>query len=160
MYSCNITRMTNGFVKIYGSRLLNSSLWDKDPGTRFVFLCMLAIADAEGWVDTPSERTLARVLNLPPDYVSAALAVLSAPDPESRSAEQEGRRIIKMMNANGDNGFQCVNYGKYREHRSAKQEAVRLRVERYRARLEEARARDDIHDALNMGRLASREDKS
>jgi hypothetical protein len=149
----------NEFVKIYGSKLVSSSLWEATPEARLVFISMLALADWDGWVDTPSERTLARMLNLDVDYVHRALVVLAAPDPDSRSADNDGRRVIATRNANGDAGFQCVNYEKYREHRTKHQEAHRLRVQKYRARLEEARARDDIHDAMNAGRLAVRGDK-
>ncbi len=136
--------MADGFVKIYGSKLISSSLWDEAPEARLVFLSLLAVADASGYVDIPNERALARVLNLPLDYVELALAVLMAPDAGSRTTSHGGRRVLRE-----DSGWRCVNYEKYREFRSARQEAIRARVEKHRA---SAKERDE--DA-KLGRLAS-----
>lgn len=119
-----------GFVKIYGDKLITSSLWDEIPEARLVFMAMLAIADARGYVDIPNERALARVLNLPEDYVARALAVLMAPDRGSRSPDHEGMRLLR-----DGSGWRCVNYEKYREYRSPKQEATRQRVAKHRARV-------------------------
>jgi len=118
----------SGFVKIYGSKLITSSLWDESPEARLVFLSMLAIADASGFIDIPNVKALARVLNLEQDYVDRALAVLMAPDAGSRTDDYEGRRVLR-----DGSGWRCVNYEKYREFRTAQQEANRLRVERHRA---------------------------
>lgn len=117
-----------GFVKIYGSKLMTSSLWDEAPEARLVFLSMLSIADMHGFVDVPNERSLARVLNLPLDYVQRALGVLMSPDEGSRTETEEGRRVLRE-----GSGWRCVNYEKYRDYRSPKQEATRERVARWRA---------------------------
>ena len=114
-------------MKIYGSKLISSSLWDEAPEVRLTFLALLAIADARGFVDVPNERALARVLNLERGYVERALAVLMAPDKGSRTDAHNGRRVLRE-----GAGWLCVNYEKYREFRSAKQEAIRLRVEKHR----------------------------
>lgn len=118
----------NGFVKIYGSKLITSSLWDEAPEARLVFLSLLAIADWQGFVDIPNERALARVMNVEISYLEKALAVLMAPDDGSRTPDQEGRRVLRE-----GSGWRVVNYEKYREFRSATQEATRLRVEKHRA---------------------------
>lgn len=120
--------MSYGFVKIYGTKLITSSLWDEAPEARLVFLSMLAIADQNGYVDVPNERALARVLNLPDDYLKRGLDVLMKPDPGSRTASHEGRRIVRQ-----EPGWLCVNYEQYREFRSAKQEADRIRIAALRA---------------------------
>lgn len=117
----------DGFVKIYGSKLITSSLWDEAPEARLVFLSLLSIADSRGYVDVPNERALARLLNLPPDYVQRALTILMAPDEGSRTPTNEGRRVVR-----DGTGWLCVNYAKYREFRTSKQEVTRLRVERFR----------------------------
>jgi hypothetical protein len=122
--------MGHGFVKIYGDKLITSSLWDEPPEARLVFLAMLAIADARGYVDIPNERALARVLNLPDDYVAKALGVLMAPDTGSRSPDHDGMRLLRE-----GSGWLCVNYEKYREYRSPAQEATRQRVAKHRARV-------------------------
>lgn len=127
----------DGFVKIYGSKLRQSTLWLEPPDVRLVFLLMLAMADESGVVDVPnrSVRVLANLLNLPEDYVDAALCVLEAPDLDSRTPDEEGRRVLRLE---GGAGFRCVNHAKYREYQSAaqirKREATRKRVAEHRAR--------------------------
>ena len=122
--------MGDGFVKLYGQKLVDSTLWLEEPATRLVFLSMLAIADSEGVVDLPGVAVLANRLNLPLDYVQGALDVLLAPDPESRSKELDGRRLVKLDGP----GWRCVNYAKYREYRGAKKEAARVRQAKWRER--------------------------
>jgi hypothetical protein len=118
-----------GFVKIYGSKLITSSLWDEPPEVRLVFMAFLAISDWDGFVDIPNERALARVMNLEIDYLERALSVLTRPDKGSRTPDREGIRVFR-----DGTGWRVVNYEKYREFRSSAQEATRLRVERYRAK--------------------------
>lgn len=119
--------MREGFVKIYGDRLIRSSLWDECPEARLVFLAMLAIADETGFVDVPNVKTLARVLNLRPAYVQRGLDILEAPDEGSRTGTMEGRRVVRE-----GSGWRCVNYEEYREFRTKKQEQARIRVQRHR----------------------------
>lgn len=121
--------MPTGFVKIYGNKLITSSLWDEPPEVRLVFLAFLAIADWDGYVDIPNERALARVMNVTEDYLQRALDVLMAPDDGSRTPDQEGRRVLR-----DGSGWRVVNYERYREFRSSAQEAVRLRVAKHRAK--------------------------
>lgn len=138
--------MSNGFVKIYGSKLISSSLWDEAPEARLVFLGMLALADQNGIVDTPNERALARMLNLPEEWIAKALAVLMAPDEGSRTDVEEGRRVVRCGTV-----YRCVNYERYREFRSAKQEADRVRIGAIRAA---AKERADRKDEKRLARLA------
>lgn len=93
-----------------------------------MWFSMLAVADMHGIVDTPSEKALARYLNLPQDYLEKGLAVLMAPDPDSRTKAFEGRRVVRDGSV-----FRCVNYEKYRDFRTAKQEADRRRIASQRA---------------------------
>lgn len=119
--------MGDGFAKIYGDKLLRSTLFLEPPEARLVFLAMLAMANAEGVVDVPGLRALANVLNLEVSYVERALAILEAPDPDSRSKDHEGRRLLPL-----ETGWQLVNYVKYREHRTDRQEQTRKRVAKHR----------------------------
>lgn len=136
--------MPNGFVKIYGDRLLNSTLWEEAPEVRLVFISMLAIADRAGFVDCPAGvPTLARRINLPTDYIERALAILEAPDPRSRSKSEEGRRLLRK-----DGGWLVVTYMDHREYRTHKQEADRKRIAAQRAAAEG-------QPALHRGRRAN-----
>lgn len=119
--------MGDGYVKIYGDRLRNSSLWLESKETRLVFVEMLAIADFRGWVNTPSVRVLANALNMSVEDTEAALAVLEAPDLESRTETDDGRRLVRSQG-----GWQIVNYEFYREFRTERQESARARMKRLR----------------------------
>ncbi len=124
--------MGDGFVKIYGDKLMDSTLWLEPPEVRLVFLSMLAVADENGVIDVPGLRALARKLNLPLEYLEPALERLMEPDPDSRSEAEDGRRVLKRQRP--DVGWQCVNYEAYREFRGKKVEQARIRQQRKRAR--------------------------
>lgn len=116
--------MRSLFVKLYGDKLVQSSLWETEPEARLVFIAMLAIADENGFVDAPAGiPTLSRLLNLTPDYIERALAILEAPDPLSRSPEEGGRRLIHQRT-----GWHVVTYREHRETRTLKNERDRLRI--------------------------------
>jgi len=138
-------------VKIYGTRLITSSLWEEAPEARLVFLGMLALANWDGYVPTPTTSSLARMLNLPEPYVLSALSVLEAPDPKSRSSAQEGRRVVRTTDPAG---WLIVNIPAYREFRSKAQEEGRRRVARWRER---RRGRSDESEAMQLGRASIRE---
>lgn len=78
-----------------------------------VFTNMLAHADAEGCVDKHF-RAIADEVGLSVDEVKAAVQNLESPDPESRSPEMDGRRLLRI-NDHRAWGWKIVNYGKYRE---------------------------------------------
>ena len=59
-------------------------------------------------------RAVAEEVGLTVDQVRAALDELESPDPESRSPEAEGRRIIRL-DEHRAGGWQIVNYVKYRD---------------------------------------------
>lgn len=78
-----------------------------------VFTNMLAHADAEGCVDKHF-RAIADEVGLSVDEVKVAVENLESPDPESRSPEMDGRRLLRI-NDHRAWGWKIVNYGKYRE---------------------------------------------
>lgn len=101
------------FVKIY------PSLWDGTLAERWevwsLFVFMLANCDAEGVLDmTPA--AIARRSCIPVEKVEEALAVLEAPDPGSRTADAEGRRVMRL-DAHREWGWRIVNYKRYRNMR-------------------------------------------
>lgn len=123
--------MSGHFVKLYGS-ILDSSVWSEEPMTRLVWITLLAMADAEGFVES-SVPGLARRANVPLADCEKALEVLAAPDPYSKSIEFEGRRIEKAPR-----GWTVLNYLAYREVRSPKQIADAERQQRKRDRERDA----------------------
>lgn len=97
-----------------------------------VFTNMLAHADAEGWVDI-HPRAIAEETGLTIEQVNSAVHELESPDPDSRSPEEEGRRIIRLDEHRAW-GWRVVNHGKYRSIRSEedRREQNRLAQERWR----------------------------
>lgn len=102
-----------GFAKVF------SSLWDGTLADRWetwsVFVFMLAHSDAEGVVDMTPEA-IARRSCIPVDKVRAALEVLMAPDPNSRTPDHDGRRIV-LIDEHRTWGWRVVNHGAYRNRR-------------------------------------------
>ena len=136
------------FVKL-DARTLDSSLWCADPD-RIVFLAALMMAEPDGieesavqlcadrleptgWLVPPgaygivrasSSGILRRALV---DEVPgmAALARLGAPDPDSRSQANDGRRMARI-----DGGWVVLNFSAYREF----DYTAPVRARRYRAK--------------------------
>ena len=97
-----------------------------------MFTNLLAHADKMGQVDI-HPRAIAEEVGLSVDQVRAALDELESPDPESRSPEEEGRRIIRLDEHRAW-GWHVVNYIKYRDIKSEdeRREQNRLAQERWR----------------------------
>ena len=95
------------YSKLFGS-ILDSTIWCESDETRLVWITMLAMADRSGVVNAsiPGLASRARVSI---ENLKKALEVFSAPDPYSRTPDEQGRRIRAV-----DGGWQLINYGKYR----------------------------------------------
>lgn len=117
------------YSKLFSS-ILASTIWNEDNATRIVWITMLAMKDRDGIVEAsvPGLAVLARVS---PSECEKAIAVLSAPDPDSRTQTHDGRRIEKC-----DGGWFIINHDLYQMKGSAdeQKEKTRIRVERYRQR--------------------------
>jgi hypothetical protein len=104
--------------------LLDSSLWaSATPATRCVWITFLLDADPEGCIPT-SVPGLARRANVPLEEARAAIALLEAPDPDSRTPDFEGRRVEKVPG-----GWRVLNFVAKRE--LAKREAEKARKRRW-----------------------------
>jgi len=135
------------FVKL-DTGILRSTTWLDKPA-RDIFITALLLAEPRefteevvqykvgsleptGWSAPPgwygyvqaSGPGLIRLADVQQPEASRALARLGDPDPESRSQDYEGRRLIRI-----DGGYLVLNYAKYRDkdHTSAE------RSRRYRA---------------------------
>jgi hypothetical protein len=97
-----------------------------------VFTNMLAHCDKAGVCDM-HPKAIAEEVGLTVEQVRAALDELEAPDFESRSPEDEGRRI-KRLDEHRAWGWTVVNYAKYRAIRDEddRREQNRLSQERWR----------------------------
>ncbi len=97
-----------------------------------VFSNMIAHADKDGFVDK-HWRAIAEECGLSVDEVKAACQKLEAPDPESRSAEADGARIIRVDDHRAW-GWRITNYAKYRAIRSEEDRRIQNRDAKRRER--------------------------
>jgi len=96
------------FIKL-NTGILNSSIMDEKVHVRWAWASLLCMADWDGYVQgTPG--ALARMANLPDEQMSEALNVFLAPDENSTSGAEGGRRLLDM----GGNKWLIVNFVKYR----------------------------------------------
>lgn len=102
--------MSMTFTKLFSS-ITESTVWLEPSPTRIAWIAMLAMADKRGrvWGSIPGLANRARISV---DEARQAIACFLAPDPDSRTKDHEGRRIVEI-----DGGWQLLNYAKYREMR-------------------------------------------
>lgn len=129
--------MNGGFVKIYGS-LVFSSVWRESKDTKILWVTMLALADPTGFVEG-SVSGIAHVAGLTREECVASLDSLMKPDPDSKTPDNEGRRIEAVAR-----GWRILNYEMYREMRTRSQEDAARRQRDSRAR------RRDGHEESQM----------
>jgi len=117
------------YAKIF-TQIHDSSL-SEDYLARLVFMDLLLLCDEEGIVDITVEA-VARRTNVPLDVVRAGIAKLEQPDPQSRSTNEGGRRIVRL-DPGRDWGWRIVNYVQYRMIRT-KQDRTEYHREYYRSK--------------------------
>jgi hypothetical protein len=135
----------NGFTKLFGS-LITSTVWSLPDSARVVWITMLALADQDGYV-AASVPGLAKVAGVSREACDHALALFLAPDPDSRTQEHEGRRVLAV-----DGGWSLLNHGKYRdlqsaEDRRSKDAARQAKVRERRRVRDESRSHVTSRDA-------------
>jgi hypothetical protein len=122
-----------GFAKIYGNKLAESSLLFTDVATRWVFVYMLAQADYEGVFVCQSLANLALKANVTREEAQRAIDQLQSEDKDSFSKEEDGRRIVRH-----EDGWQIVNYKKYRDFQTVRQIKMAEYQRAHRAKTHEA----------------------
>ncbi len=118
---------------------LDSSIMEENLATRWVFVWMIELSDKNGVLDM-TRSALARRIRVSRTQLDQAIDALSSPDPESRSAELEGRRIV-LLDENRSWGWQVVNKRRYLTH-----EIQKRRRQRDREYQKNRRARSDGSD--------------
>lgn len=97
----------SGFTKLV-PEIIQSSIWNEPSDVRIVWITMLAVKDAEGYVRGDS-RTIARLANVSVESTEKALSILQSPDAMSHTPDNDGRRISPL---NG--GWVVLNHDLYR----------------------------------------------
>jgi hypothetical protein len=80
----------------------------EDDSTFKVWIILLATCKEDG-ISKVSVPYIARICNKSKDEIRRCLNILESPDTDSRSTNDEGKRIQKV-----DGGFRIINYWKYR----------------------------------------------
>ena len=101
------------YAKVF-DQIFDSSI-SKDYVLRHVFMDLLVLADAEGVIDKTLDA-IARRTNVPIDVIANCIKQLMAPDPSSRSSNDEGRRL-RLISDHRDWGWVIINYEEYRKIR-------------------------------------------
>lgn len=115
--------------RLYGDVFEGSMAGRKDALILFMYL--ITKCDDSGFARRPSVRVVSACTGLTSEEYAAAIAELEAPDPDSRSKEMEGRRIVAE-----DDGWFVVNFKHYQEiqREEHRRESTRKAVARYRAK--------------------------
>jgi len=96
-----------GYTKLF-SNILTSSIWMEEKATRILWITMLAMADRDGEV-MASVPGLAHTANITRQECVDGLRVLMEPDHDSRTTDNDGRRIAEI-----DGGWMVLNHHIYR----------------------------------------------
>ena len=81
------------------------------------FQQMIILADKDGTIEiTPA--ALSAITSIPIDIIDSGIAILEAPDANSRTPDEDGRRIIRI-NPERPWGWHITNYAHYRAIRTA-----------------------------------------
>lgn len=117
------------YTKLFAS-ILDSTIWSEPPGTKLVWITMLAMADKNGEV-MASIPGLAKRAGVTLEECQEALQKFLSPDKFSRTPDDEGRRIEVI-----DGGWSLLNHAKYREMASKEDQknAAAIRQRRFRAK--------------------------
>lgn len=126
--------------------IFDSSIMEEEMHVRYLFQCMIALADEEGVVDL-TRHALARRVNMPLTVVNEGLERLMSPDPQSRSPLENGARLVPIRET--DWGWRLVNHAGYREivNSSDRKTYMREYMRRRRAKEEPVNtALTDVND--------------
>jgi len=119
-----------GWTPLY-QQIIASSIWGTADHVRIAWITLLAVANKNG-VAAVTVGGLARLANISHDKAQDAINVLSSPDADTLTQQNEGRRIERC-----DSGWRLLNWEKYREMAKAQlmREAQAEASARYRAKL-------------------------
>ncbi len=118
------------YAKVFG-QIFDSSIADNYQ-LRHFFMDLLVLADCNGVVDMTLTAISART-RIPLEAVTNFIKLLESPDEQSRTADYNGRRIIKF-DEHRSWGWVIVNYANFREIAtdSERRERTKERVQRFK----------------------------
>lgn len=137
------------YGKIF-AQMYDGTLGTKGPWQALVtFQQLIVLADKHGDVDMTAEA-IARRTTIPLEVVEVGLRELAKPDPQSRTPDEDGRRIVPLSDGRTW-GWHIVNHDKYRKIRS--QEDRREYMRQYQR---ERRAAERVNKNVNTSTSGKR----
>ena len=115
--------------------IIRSSIWFEPAATVKLWITFLALKDENGFVAT-SRQGLKQTANITQEEFDRGLNTLESPDPDSRTPDNEGRRVSKMYG-----GWLVLNHEKYRDSDQMQRDKTKERVKRFR---EKQRVTSDV----------------
>jgi hypothetical protein len=115
------------YTKLFTS-IITSTIWAEDDATRIVWITLLALADKNGEVQG-SVPGIARMAAVSIESCRAAFVKFMSPDPDSRTKDDEGRRVEEI-----EGGWVLLNHQKYRDMSSGEDRKVQAAIRQKRAR--------------------------
>jgi hypothetical protein len=106
--------------------IIRSSIWFEPAGTVKLWITFLALKDENGFVAT-SRQGLKQAANITQEEFDKGLNTLESPDPDSRTPDNEGRRVAKI-----EGGWVVLNHEKYRDSEQSQRVKTKERVKRFR----------------------------
>lgn len=97
------------FRQMYRGTLATTGPWQ----ALVTFQQMIVLADKDGIVDMTPE-SMSRETTIPLEIIQMGIEALEKPDPESRTPDEEGRRITRLSDSRTW-GWRITNYKKYRD---------------------------------------------
>jgi hypothetical protein len=97
------------FVKLF-QKMLDSSVWLESDSTVRIWVTLLLSMDSDGFCSFASIENLSRRSRVKPSLAAKAIAILEAPDKNSTTPDDDGRRIERVQG-----GWIVLNCRKYRD---------------------------------------------
>ncbi len=101
------------YVKIH-EQIFSSSIMEEELEIRYVWFCLLTLADKEGFIDM-TVNSIARRINIDEEIVNRSIEKFMEPDHSSRTQSEDGRRLEKVRDSFG---WRIINYIHYRDLRN------------------------------------------
>lgn len=129
------------FTQMYDGTLATRGPWQ----ALVTFQQLVILADKTGIVDMTAE-SIARRTTVPLDIILIGITALEVADPESRSPDEDGRRIVRLSD---DRiwGWRIVNYEHYRKLRSQDERREYMRTYQQKRR---ASVNSNVNNVSNV----------
>ena len=132
------------FQQMYDGTLATKGPWQ----AMVTFQQMIILADKGGIVDMTAEA-ISRRTTIPLEIIRIGIVTLEQADPESRTPDEEGRRITRLSSER-EWGWRIVNHEHYRRIRSQDERREYMRLYQAKRR---ASSKSDVSNVSNVNQV-------